>query len=176
MVSNEVLGCGGVISKHIQNGDKVEIWWGTDAFVDERFDTTPQQDRNNIIQKVVDRIQPDIVYLPHKGDINEDHRVLFDAAMVALRPKPNMKHIKILSYETLSSTEWGVREPFIPNVFVDITPYIQSKMAAMAKYKSELKECPHPRSFEGIMALARLRGMTVGVQFAEAFMLVRSVE
>jgi LmbE family N-acetylglucosaminyl deacetylase len=173
---DEVLGCGGTIAKHINDGDTVEVWWGTDAFPDEKFDTVPQLERNQIIKKVIDRIQPDVVYIPHKGDNNSDHRLMYDDAMVALRPKPGMKYMKILSYETLSSTEWGTREPFVPNVFIDISKHINTKMAAMAKYKSELKECPHPRSFEGIMALARLRGMTVGVQFAEAFMLIRSVD
>jgi LmbE family N-acetylglucosaminyl deacetylase len=81
-----------------------------------------------------------------------------------------------LSYETLSETEWGQSiEPFIPNVYVDISETFVTKIEAMKAYESELKQYPHPRSLEIVEALAKKRGSEVGVKFAEAFMLIREL-
>ena len=43
----------------------------------------------------------------------------------------------------------------------------------MKVYESELQKPPLPRSPENIKALARFRGASCGVEYAEAFMLVR---
>ena len=38
-----------------------------------------------------------------------------------------------------------------------------------------MRPFPHPRSYEGVQYLARVRGMTVGIEFAEAFEVIRRV-
>jgi LmbE family N-acetylglucosaminyl deacetylase len=140
-----------------------------------KLDTIPQKELNESISKVVNEVNPDIVYIPHKGDLNKDHRLVFEASLVATRPG-NHKIKRILSYETLSETEWGQPiEPFIPNVYVDISETFEKKIDAMKAYESELKQYPHPRSLEIVEALAKKRGSEVGVKFAEAFMLVREL-
>jgi len=53
-----------------------------------------------------------------------------------LRPKPNSKIKKVLSYEILSETEWGdaINEKeniFIPNVYVDVTSTLKDKIKAI---------------------------------------------
>jgi len=58
---------------------------------------------------------------------------------------------------------------------VDISETLETKLKAMSEYKLELKEFPHSRSLEAISALAKIRGATIGVKAAEAFMLVREV-
>jgi LmbE family N-acetylglucosaminyl deacetylase len=98
-----------------------------------------------------------------------------EAARVAARPVPGQSVKKILAYEALSETEWGF-EPFVPNVYEDITDTLEAKMGAMKAYEEELKAFPHPRSLEAIEALAKKRGSEVGVFRAEAFMLIRSVQ
>jgi len=140
-----------------------------------KLDTIPQKELNESISKVVNEVDPDIVYIPHKGDLNKDHRLVFEASLVATRPA-NYKVKRILSYETLSETEWGQPiEPFIPNVYVDISETFVTKIEAMKAYESELKQYPHPRSLEIVEALAKKRGSEVGVKFAEAFILVREL-
>lgn len=140
-----------------------------------KLDTVPQKELNDSVLKVVTEVNPDIVYIPHKGDVNKDHRLIFDAALVATRPINN-KIKRILSYETLSETEWGqMIEPFAPTVYVDILESIETKIEAMKIYESELKPYPHPRSLEIIEALAKKRGSEAGVGFAEAFMLIREI-
>jgi len=96
--------------------------------------------------------------------------------MVALRPINDIKVENIYVYETLSETEWNlptVDNAYMPNVWSDISKYIDIKKEAMNCYQSQLKQPPHPRTLEIIDALAKLRGSTVGVPFAESFMLVR---
>ena len=140
-----------------------------------KLDTIPQKELNEAISKVVTEIKPDILYIPHKGDLNKDHRLVFESSLVATRPV-NHKVKKILSYESLSETEWGQQiEAFIPNVYVDISETFKIKIEAMKAYESELKRYPHPRSLEIIEALAKKRGSEIGVKFADAFMLIREI-
>ena len=140
-----------------------------------KLDTIPQKNLNEAISKVVNKVNPDIFYIPHKGDLNKDHRLVFESSLVATRPI-NQKVKRILSYETLSETEWGQSiEPFIPNVYVDISETFEKKIEAMKAYESELKQYPHPRSLEIVEALAKKRGSEVGVNFAEAFILIREI-
>lgn len=140
-----------------------------------KLDTIPQKELNDSISAVLKKVQPDILYIPHKGDINKDHRLIFESTLVAARP---LDHIvkRILSYEVLSETDWGQHiEPFIPNVYIDITNSLESKIEAMKAYASELKEDPHPRSLEILHTLAKKRGSEVGMKYSEAFILIREV-
>ena len=123
-------------------------------------------------------LSPDIVFLPHKGDMHIDHRMTTEAAMVALRPVtfPNLR--AIYAYETLSETDWNLPTPdnaFIPSLFVDITDEIDIKLEAMKCHASQLREYPHPRSLEALRALAMHRGSTVCKRYAEAFMVIREL-
>lgn len=133
---------------------------------------------NGAFQKHLIELAPDIVFLPHKGDMHIDHRMTIEAAMVALRPVtfPNLK--AIYAYETLSETDWNtpsVDNAFMPTLFVDITEEIDVKLEAMKCHASQLCEYPHPRSLEGIRALAMHRGCTVCKAYGEAFMVLREV-
>jgi len=65
---------------------------------------------------------------------------------------------------------------FSPNVFFDIAETIDLKLKAMAKYKTELREFPHPRSLESIRLNAQLWGMKAGLKYAEAFKVVRMIK
>lgn len=140
-----------------------------------KLDTISQKKLNKAIYKVVSEINPDILYIPHKGDLNKDHRLVFESSLVATRPI-DQKIKKVLSYETLSETEWGQPiEPFIPNIYEDITETFRDKIEAFKSYKSEMKIWPHPRSLKIIEALAKKRGSEAGIKFAEAFILIREI-
>lgn len=140
-----------------------------------KLDTIPQNKLNKSISAVVNEVKPDIVYIPHKGDINKDHRLIFEASLVALRP---VNHIvkKIVSYEVISETAWGQELGlFAPTIYENISKTFEIKIKAMESYKSELRQYPHPRSLMAIEALARKRGSEISVEFAEAFMLIREI-
>jgi LmbE family N-acetylglucosaminyl deacetylase len=110
--------------------------------------------------------------------MHADHRAVYQATMVATRPINSCPIRRLLCYEVLSETEWASpfgNDAFIPTVFVDISEYLDRKLKAVACYRSQLKQPPHSRSLQAIEALARLRGSTVSLQAAEAFMLVREI-
>lgn len=137
---------------------------------------TPTRVKNKKFLDVVREIKPEIAFIPHIGDMHVDHGETAMAAMVALRPLENPQLKAIYTYETLSETEWNIPNTvngFIPNVWSDISETFDQKIEAMKCFQSQLHDFPHPRSLEAIEALAKLRGSTIGVRYAEAFMCVR---
>ena len=143
------------------------------------LETVPRYKLNESISKVIQMIAPDEVYIPHRGDMQIDHQIVVDAAMVALRPKYDHVIKRIYAYETLSETGWNIPNTvneFIPTVYEDITNTIKNKLGAMRIYTTQLAEFPAARSLEAIEALARFRGATVNVKAAEAFSLIREIK
>ncbi len=145
-----------------------------------RFDKYPFLDIVNILRKKVRSFKPDIVFTHHYGDYNPDHRIVHNATLFACRPAFGEFYPKeIYCYEVLSSTERAFQGPqfiFCPNVFVNIKDTIKDKLDAMKNYLSEVNPYPHARSLEGIENLAKKRGNEVSLEYAEAFMLVRSLK
>lgn len=124
------------------------------------------------------QFQPDLLLLPHFGDLHSDHKAVFHSSMVAARPNLDKNISKILCYETLSETEWALpipSESFLPTFYVDISEFLDLKLKAMACYASQLKEFPHSRSLQALESLARYRGASVHLNAAEAFYLVREI-
>lgn len=145
-----------------------------------QLDTVALADLVAGVRQAVDRDRPHTVYVTHPGDVHTDHARLFDATVAALRAfRAGREGVRrILCYETLSSTDAAPpqRSPrFTPNVYRDVTPYLERKLEIMAHYASEEQADPLPRGASAIRALGRYRGATVGVDYAEAFELVREV-
>lgn len=143
---------------------------------DNELDTVSRLKIVKEIEIEIEEFKPTIVYVHHAGDVNIDHRRIHEAVVTACRPMVNMSVKRLLSYEVASSTEWqtqGSAPPFIPNYFVDISEYLESKLKALGAYESEMREWPHPRSMRGIVHLNHWRGSIVGVEAAEGFMLLR---
>lgn len=139
---------------------------------------TPTRQKNAPYVNIVKKINPDIAFIPHFGDLHSDHASCAESCMVALRPMnaPNLK--AIYAYETLSESEWNVPDSahaFIPNTWNDITETLEIKLEAMKCYASQLRSFPHPRSIEAIESLAKVRGSTVCMERAESFILLRGV-
>nr|WP_321352012.1 PIG-L deacetylase family protein [uncultured Methanoregula sp.] len=142
---------------------------------DERLDAC-LQDIIIPLEAYVAKVNPDIVYIPHRGDNNQDHRAVFQAAMVALRPAANKDIKKVLSYEVPSSTEQAPPFPeysFIPNYYVNIESSLDIKLQAMGCYGTEKRAYPHPRSEKALFITAQRRGIEIGFSAAEAFILIR---
>lgn len=138
----------------------------------------PRYQLNEKIAGVINEVEPDEVYIPHIGDMQKDHQLINEAAMVAVRPKYAHKIGAVYAYETLSETEWNipnVTNVFIPTVYKDISQYIKIKKEALACYASQLSDFPDPRSLEAVEALSKYRGSTIKVNAAEAFVLIREI-
>lgn len=144
---------------------------------DERLDASVQ-DVIVELEKHVSRLKPDIVYIPFRGDNHQDHRAVFDAARVALRPSATPYIKSIYMYEVPSSTEQSpamLENAFLPARYADIKPYVDKKIEALLCYETEKRKFPNPRSHEAIRLIAGKRGTESGFVAAEAFMVIRSI-
>jgi LmbE family N-acetylglucosaminyl deacetylase len=141
------------------------------GFADQRVDTLSLTEDITPLETVVRDVRPHVVYVQHGGDLNRDHQLVFQAALVALRP--NGASMGLWAFETASSTEWAYPRSFIPDTWVDISTSLDTKLRAMACYESEVRPYPHPRSLDALRNRARAWGNQLCVEAAEAFMTIR---
>jgi LmbE family N-acetylglucosaminyl deacetylase len=167
-------------SKQIKN---ISSFFGFDSvfelgYTSRELDSVPKLEIINKMTNVFQDFQPEEIFLPHYSDIHSDHRVTFEAVTSCTKwfRHPYIK--RILSYETLSETDFGLipHLNFKPNVFINIEQHLENKLNAMSLYTSEIGSFPFPRSLETIDALAKLRGSASGYKSAEAFELLRERE
>ena len=209
---DEVLGCGGILKKYSDAGNKtfvLVVTRGTPKlYSDEKVKNVRQEARHSHtilgvtetifldfhapyldlvshsdiareISKNIIFYKIDTLFLPHGGDIHHDHKIVFNAGLVAARPIENQLIRRIFTYETLSETEWAAPrsdDAFIPTHYVNISDSFTSKIEAMRCFTSQLRDFPNSRSIKSIEALANMRGSTVGFTHAEAFMTIRVIE
>ncbi len=212
---DEILGCGGVIKKLINESKDVYVLIVTNAHIGDpekfsqekidnvrnealaahrflgvkktffmnfpapRLDTYPSYKIASAFAELFQQYAFDTVFIPHRGDIHKDHKIVFESALVAGRPIENSVVKRIYSYETLSETEWAAPyacDSFIPNVFVMLSEAeFLAKCEALKFFESQLRFFPMSRSVEAVEALAKYRGATISCPRAEAFMLIREI-
>ena len=139
-----------------------------------KMDTLPISDLIGEISKVYNKVEPDIIYMPYAYDVHTDHQIIAKALQSTLKwfRYPYIK--KVLMYETPSETEFNFtgKNVFKPNVFVNISNYLEDKIETMKIYESEMGNFPFPRSEKAIRSLAAFRGSQSGFKATEAFELV----
>lgn len=148
------------------------------GFPSTRLDSVPMVEIVDAITKVVQEVRPEIVYLPYRNDAHSDHSVVFDSTVAATKSfrHPYVKSLCV--YETVSETEFGLRidDPgFRPNLFVDISSFLDAKLEAMKLYGDEIEAFPFPRSEEAIKSLSKIRGVQSGCESAEGFMIIKEI-
>lgn len=141
-----------------------------------RLDTYPMAELVRRISAVVEKVKPDTVYIPNRSDVHSDHQTTHSALIACTKSfrYPFLK--KVLMYETPSETEFAsplVENAFLPNVYSDISKFMDAKLSTMTIYASECGDHPFPRSPETLKAVAMLRGSVAHVKYAEAFMLLK---
>ena len=164
--------------------DKVEIFYNFDSVNRLNISTTKVDEISTSqlidqISLVINKVKPNILYLPFKSDVHSDHRHIFNAVYSCTKSFRYFFIKKIYMMETLSETEFALstkEDSFIPNVFVDISRYINKKIEAMRIYKGEMGIHPFPRSEKNIKALSSFRGATSGCECAESFMLLKEIK
>jgi LmbE family N-acetylglucosaminyl deacetylase len=140
---------------------------------DMRLDEVAHVDVNAVIEDMVDEIEPDVVYTHSKREVNRDHVAVHESTLVATRPGLGVS--TVLAYETPSSTDYApTTDGFEPDLFVDISAHLDTKVAAFNAYETEVREYPHPRSAEALNAIAKARGTSANVAAAEAFDILRA--
>ena len=148
-------------------------------FPDNRFDTVALLDIIKIIEKEIKVFKPEIIFTHHGGDLNIDHQRTFEAVITATRPMQNEKVKTIITFETPSGTEWiASTDPrrFNPNLFIEVSKEnIFTKIKGMESYEFEKRKYPHPRSPEALEIQAKRWAVSIGVEYAEAFCIVRTL-
>ncbi|WP_037353031.1 PIG-L deacetylase family protein [Selenomonas sp. FC4001] len=173
----------GELSELHRNAHKVSELLGAKKltlldFPDNRMDSVELLDVVKQIEAEVDNFCPDIVYTHHAGDVNIDHLITHNAVVTACRPLPGNTVKELYFFETLSSTEWQIPtgdKIFMPQMYVNIDKHLDKKIKALHLYESEMRKYPHSRSYEAVEILSKLRGFSVGIEYAEAFMVGRII-
>lgn len=141
-----------------------------------RLDQVPIININKIIEQEINQFEPDTLFTHSENDANNDHKIVSKASIMATRPNANNFVERVFQYEILSSSEWKFTDAFLPNHFeVLTTDQIKLKWNALAEYETEVKKFPFPRSYDGLVSLAKYRGMQSGYEFAEAYRLIRHI-
>tara|TARA_B100000787_G_C16183891_1_gene293454 strand:+ start:90 stop:770 length:681 start_codon:yes stop_codon:yes gene_type:complete len=147
-------------------------------FPDNRLDTIPMLTIVKFVENEIKKFKPTIIITHNENDLNIDHKLTFEAVVTATRPSTKTFVKSIYCFETPSSTENNfskIKVNFNPNLFFDISKFIDQKIKLLKIYKDEIKSYPHSRSLEGIKVLAKYRGTQIGVKYAEAFYILREL-
>ena len=147
-------------------------------FEDNKLDAVPILKIIKKIENYINLFKPNIIFTHTPNCLNIDHQKTFEATITACRPIKDNSISSILSFETLSSTEWkgNKQKSFFPNYFINIENEIKNKIKYLSFYKSEIRKFPHSRPYEGVKALAKYRGIISGLKYAEAFELIRYIK
>ncbi|MGI6561553.1 MAG: PIG-L deacetylase family protein [Clostridia bacterium] len=167
----ETSNCAAVLGvKHVFYGELPDM----------RLDVTPHIEINRVIENAINDFQPSVVFTHFIGDVNKDHRRVYESTLVACRPVSEQCVKRLFLYSVPSSTEWNVQTAtnvFLPNWYEDISgEFAEKKYRAMECYETELREYPHPRSVEYLRTADTAEGNRVGLLSAESFILLRSIE
>lgn len=140
----------------------------------------PIWETNSTIWELIQQIQPTVMFVPFQFDLHKDHRAVFDALSVTWRASSEVGRCMrlVLAYEVPSETHWNspyLEAGFLPNLWVDISEHLDTKMRALACYPSQLRPFPDARSLEAVTHLARWRGSQQSMSAAEAFIIIRAL-
>jgi len=148
------------------------------GFPTTQLDSIKKTDLIMNFSEILNKVQPEIIYLPFKEDVHSDHRIAFEAVYSCTKVFRHQYIKKILMMETVSETDYAPSIPgtsFVPNFFVDISDFFLIKLEILKVFESELGQVPFPRSIENIEALCKYRGSISGCKYAESFMLLKEI-
>ena len=165
---NQCKECGSILGI-----DKIEFL----DYPDQTLDIVKVSELSSKIQKFLVKWNPSTVYTHFFGDLNQDHRRVFEATSIAVRPSKKINVRNLICFETPSTTEYKFNfAEFSPNYFVDIEKSLDEKIEAIKQYKNEIQAAPYPRSISAIKNRASYWGSQIGKKYAEAFMIIRKIE
>ena len=191
------LGCGGTIVKYCSEGNKVIYvafstcrrslpeGWEPDTLEKEvklavdilgvkkenliLFDYDVRkfkEDRQKILEDMIalrTKYKPDIVFVPSSADIHQDHQVISEEGLRAF------KSTTVLGYEM----PWN-NISFSTQAFMKLSrEQVQQKVKALEEYHSQKHRGYLTKEF--VFSLATVRGVQIGVEYAESFEVIRSI-
>lgn len=123
-------------------------------------------DTIKVIEKYIELIKPDIVFISSKHDTHQDHRAVHYASLVACRLVD-----EIYIYQSPSTTI-----DFKPNIYIDVSEYINKKIEAVRIHSSQWWKVY--MADRAVKWLAEYRAFDIfrNDRFFEAFELFRSIK
>jgi LmbE family N-acetylglucosaminyl deacetylase len=142
-------------------------------YIQDSLDESLTKELAEVLKGTFELIKPEIIYLPFINSLNNDYNTAFKAALTAIESF-KLKVQKILCYEVISNMNFA-SEPFNPNIYVDVSEFIDKKLEIMNMYEEEVQGYPLSKSVENIKSLAKVRGAEINTEYAEAFALVKEI-
>lgn len=141
-----------------------------------RMNTVPHIELVRFIEEKIFEFQPLRIFTHHPADLNDDHRQVARSCLAAYRlfqRRSEDSPVKSVHFmEIMSATDWASDTSlasFRPNLYVEVTAELDTKLEALKCYRNVMRDYPHPRSEEAIRGLAAYRGGQSGQRFSEAF-------
>lgn len=143
---------------------------------DSRLDEEPIGGLIRLLDGEIRSFRPDVFFMPEPS-YHQDHQYVHRACVASLRPTVAFCPSKILAYEVPTSTWSGIQSKFVPNVYVNIDQYHELKCSLFKDvYRSQYVDRERKAlAMDGMISHMRYRGCEIGVEFAEAFMLMREI-
>lgn len=146
-------------------------------YADQKLDSIPLVELVSRIEDVIKSWNPTTVYTHYWADMNQDHRRVYEATLIASRPNKKNSIKRFLCFEIPSSSEiTHGSQIFNPNFFVDIKKGLSKKLRAFNQYRKEIRKSPHPRSKTMIISRAHYWGSFVNLEYVESFVKIREIE
>ncbi len=126
-----------------------------------------------IFEDEIKKLRPDIIFSCWEHDTHQDHKSIANIIYSVTRKN----NISLYMYEAMLPGGLNTHA-FNPQLFVDISKFIKVKIKALNAYKSvfKYKKNSYSNYFKSIEGRAKFRGETIGVNYAEAFVIVKKIE
>ena len=123
------------------------------------------------IEKIIKELNVDIMYTHWAGDSNQDHIATYKASVAAARYVKN-----VFCYEQIPIPRHTENE-MKPTMYSDITREFEGKLLVAKSHDSQLKKYAAAgfNVLENLETLAKFRGIQAGVEYAEAFQVIKTV-
>ena len=133
-----------------------DLFWG--KYTDTRVPLS--QDLISELEDIIGKVNPRFIFTHWHDDTHQDHRNLTACTLSATRYIPNF-----LFYEGPTS------QNFTPNVYVDISTILETKMALLRAHASQMTKTHIEETsiIDMAMSAATFRGIQARVRHAEGF-------
>lgn len=171
-----------VVKQGMEEFTQVAKSFNFDGFVDLGMEPAglDKIDKSVFVRRMAEeirKIEPNIVLVPFPNDVHSDHKVVFDVVYSCCKAFRCPSVERIMCMEIISETDYAVSDNgFVPNMFVDVSKYIDKKIQIMKLYKDEIKSTPFPRNEEAIRGMAKYRAAACNTEYAEAFRIIKEIE
>ncbi len=182
---DEIIGCGGLIFKLIEQNKQIIFFYNT-VSESERIEELKKVNEitgirfiinegyyRKKLKEVIESEKPDVIIIPDFIENHADHYKIAEELYFVLKNRPDFK-VKILMYE--------IWTPHQPNVVIEITNYIEKKIEVLKLYKSQLKNKDYINMVTGLNSYraAYLKYSENDIEkktkYAESFVLIHSAE